>query len=60
MLAFARRSYEIALNIWRSRIGEGSVDPLLLVTGWALDLAMSENGAGTLAMGASKATLFRM
>ncbi len=60
MLAFARRSYDYSLTTWKQELARGTIDPLILVTGWALDMAMSEDGAGTGKMDAFKATLFRM
>ncbi|KDN53161.1 hypothetical protein K437DRAFT_117734 [Tilletiaria anomala UBC 951] len=60
MLSFARRSYEHAAKLRDAELRRGVIDARILITGWALDLAMSEDGAGTATMTASKVDLVRI
>ncbi|PWN43346.1 hypothetical protein IE81DRAFT_346555 [Ceraceosorus guamensis] len=58
LLGFARRSWNIAHDLLLQLIAEGAVDPLLLLTGYALDMSASEDGISSHSMLEMKAWLF--
>jgi hypothetical protein len=58
LLLFARRCWNLAHDTLLRLVADGEVDPLLLITGYALDMAASEDGIGTASMGEMKAWLF--